>query len=192
MRRPWIVPSATPPARVASIATGQENSWLTRRSRKMMPSSASMEPTESSMPPVMITMPRPSANSPNRPIWLARLTRFTCEMNCGLMKAVTEPMTRISRKRPSSFLSIVVAILRACSANGQHQHIVLREVGAVEKSSHATLMHHGDAIADADDLLHVARDHQDGDAGISQRAHQAIDLALGADIDAARRLVEDD
>ena len=30
-----------------------------------------------------------------------------------------------------------------------------------------------------------------GDAGVGERAHQLVDLALGADVDAARRLVED-
>ena len=42
----------------------------------------------------------------------------------------------------------------------------------VEKAADRALVHHRDAVADADHLLHVAGDHQDGDAGIGQLAHQ--------------------
>ena len=53
------------------------------------------------------------------------------------------------------------------------------------------LVHHGHAVADADHLLHVAGDHQDGDAAVGEGPHQVVDLVLRADVDAARRLVED-
>ena len=76
-------------------------------------------------------------------------------------------------------------------ADRQLQHIMLAELAAVKEAADRALMHHGDAVADADHLLHVAGDHQDGDAGVGERAHQLVDLALGADVDAARRLVED-
>ena len=65
------------------------------------------------------------------------------------------------------------------------------ELAAIKEAADRALMHHGDPVADADHLLHVAGDHEDGDAGIGQRAHQLVDLVLGADIDAPGRLVED-
>ena len=55
----------------------------------------------------------------------------------------------------------------------------------------AALMHDRDAVGNADHLFHVGGDHQHRDAGIGQAAHQPVDLRLGADVDTARRLVED-
>ena len=75
-------------------------------------------------------------------------------------------------------------------ADRELHHVVLAELIAAELAADAALMHDQDAIADADHLFHVAGNHQHGDAGVGEGADQAVDLALGADIDAARRLVE--
>ena len=48
---------------------------------------------------------------------------------------------------------------------------------ALEEAADPALVHDRDAVADADHLLHVAGDHQDGDAGVGQPAHQLVDLA---------------
>ena len=53
------------------------------------------------------------------------------------------------------------------------------------------LAHHQDAVAHAQDLRQLARDHQDRQALLRELAHQAVDLGLGADVDAAGRLVQD-
>ncbi|BAB51502.1 mll4969 [Mesorhizobium japonicum MAFF 303099] len=76
-------------------------------------------------------------------------------------------------------------------AHRQQQHVFLAELVLVENARDLALMHDGDAVGHADHLLHVAGDHQHGDAGIGQGAHQPVDFRLGADVDAARRLVED-
>ena len=52
-------------------------------------------------------------------------------------------------------------------------------------------MHDDDTVAHAEDLRHFGGDHDNAHALIGQLAHQLVDLALRADVDAARRLIED-
>ena len=63
---------------------------------------------------------------------------------------------------------------------------------AVELGDEPPLAHDEHAVAHAEHFRQFARDHQDGDARAGELAHQAVDLGLGADVDAARRLVEDE
>ena len=56
----------------------------------------------------------------------------------------------------------------------------------------AAFVHHRHAVAVGEDLFHVAADHHDRRAAVGQVAHQSVDLRLGADVDASRRLVEHD
>ena len=69
----------------------------------------------------------------------------------------------------------------------------LRGDVALRSSSPAYMpcAHDDDAVADADDLRQVGRDDEDRDAAVGEIVDDRIDLRLGADIDAARRLVED-
>ena len=52
--------------------------------------------------------------------------------------------------------------------------------------------HHRDAVAQADQLHQFGRDHDHGAALAGEPLDQEVDVALGADVDAARRLVEHD
>ena len=52
--------------------------------------------------------------------------------------------------------------------------------------------HDEHAVGHADQLLDLRRDHQDRGAARDEPAHQREHLRLGADVDAARRLVEDE
>ena len=61
-----------------------------------------------------------------------------------------------------------------------------------ENSGYTSLVHHGDAVGNADHFLHVRGDHQHRNARIGERTHQPVDLRLGADVDSARRLVKND
>ena len=54
------------------------------------------------------------------------------------------------------------------------------------------LAHHEDAVAHAEDLRQLGGDHEDGRALRGQPVHELVDLDLGADVDAPRRLVEDE
>ena len=68
---------------------------------------------------------------------------------------------------------------------------VRRCLGARELRDDAALAHDQHAVAHAEHFGQFAGDHQDGDALRGEFAHQPMDLRLGADVDAARRLVED-
>ena len=52
--------------------------------------------------------------------------------------------------------------------------------------------HDQDAVAHPDQLLDLRGDHQDAGAFGGQAVDDLVDLVLGADVDAARRLVEDE
>jgi hypothetical protein len=53
-------------------------------------------------------------------------------------------------------------------------------------------VHDQDAVAHAENLFQIAGDHEDGHAFLGEAVHEGIDLALGADVDAARWFIEDE
>ena len=53
------------------------------------------------------------------------------------------------------------------------------------------LEEHDHAIGHAEHLGQLARDHEDRDALVREIREQPVHLGLGADVDAARRLVDD-
>src|SRR5690349_7331716 len=77
-------------------------------------------------------------------------------------------------------------------AGGVPHDFCFGDLGALEQARHATLAHDHDAVAEPDHLLHLGRDDDDGFALGGERRDDVVDLLLGADIDAARRLVHDD
>ena len=81
------------------------------------------------------------------------------------------------------------AIIATPTAAG-HDPLLL-EVAAGERAHLAALAHHHDPVAHRQHLGQVGRDEDDGDAGAGELADQLMDIGLGADIDAAGRLVED-
>ena len=58
-------------------------------------------------------------------------------------------------------------------------------------SGESAFMEDKHAIAHAEDLFEIARDHEDGGAVGRQSIHDPVDFALGAHVDAPRRLIED-
>ena len=63
--------------------------------------------------------------------------------------------------------------------------------GAVKKSGHATIVHDHDAITHAENLRHFGSNNDHSKTLSGEFGDQPVDLRLGADVDAARRLVED-
>src|SRR3954451_19912993 len=63
---------------------------------------------------------------------------------------------------------------------------------AVDLGDVMAVAQYGDAVADARDLIEFGRDEQHGHAVGGQIAYEFLDLGLGADIDAAGGLVEDE
>ena len=67
----------------------------------------------------------------------------------------------------------------------------LRRLVRRQLAGHATLAHHHDAVAHAQDLRQLRGNHDDRLALVGERSQKLVDLALGADVDAARGLVEE-
>ncbi len=61
----------------------------------------------------------------------------------------------------------------------------------VELRDHLAVAHHGDLVAEAEHLLQLGGDEQHRHAAVGQLHDQLLDLGLGADVDAAGGLVED-
>ena len=76
-------------------------------------------------------------------------------------------------------------------AHGERQERLLGGRGRRQLADDPALAHHGDPVGEAEQLGHLGGDHQDGDAGGGELLDQAVDLELGADVDAAGRLVQD-
>ena len=56
---------------------------------------------------------------------------------------------------------------------------------------HAAVPHDADPVREPEHLLQLGGDVDDGHALLGQRGDQALDLRLGADVDAAGRFVKD-
>ena len=72
----------------------------------------------------------------------------------------------------------------------QPEDVLLRKLCPSELAADPAGAHHVRAVADVDDLGELGADQQDGGAAFDQVLDQREDFALGADVDAARRLVE--
>ena len=70
------------------------------------------------------------------------------------------------------------------------QQLLLGGGRAVDLGDDLALAHDQDARADADELLELGRDDEHAEAGLGEVGDQPVDLGLGRDVDAARRLVE--
>ena len=69
---------------------------------------------------------------------------------------------------------------------------LLVHVVALHLAGDPALVQHQDAVADADQLRQLRRDRDDADALVGEVAQDGVDLRLGADVDAARRLVDEE
>ena len=66
------------------------------------------------------------------------------------------------------------------------------DVGAGEFADEGAVAQHRDAIADGDEFLKLRGGDEHGEALGGEAADQRHDLGMGADVDAARRLVQDE
>ena len=74
---------------------------------------------------------------------------------------------------------------------GDFHHFVLGPLRSRARLAKRAARHHGDPVADSEKLGKIRADDQDRLALRGQLADQAVDFGLGADIDAARRLVQE-
>ena len=146
--------------------------------------------------------------APERICWT-----FVALRKCGLSIVVT-PTTSTSastmpssRKRSSisatrcelcagwttfwSSASVVTLRPRPCPVAAR---MIACSSASARVNSRATLpsKQHDDAVGHAEHLRQLGRDHQHGDAAPGELGEQAVHLGLRADVDAARRLVDDE
>src|ERR1700742_2778787 len=69
--------------------------------------------------------------------------------------------------------------------------LVLRNISAAKLCDRATVAHDDDARASLDQLFKLGRDHQHAESRRGKFVDERLNLALCADVYAARRLVED-
>ena len=79
--------------------------------------------------------------------------------------------------------------LRGC--RDQAQHAVLGDLGARQRADDGAIAQDDDPVRTLHDLLELRRDQNDRQPRFGQIADQALDLGLGADVDAARWIVEE-
>ena len=97
----------------------------------------------------------------------------------------------VSQSYPSGSALHNESSARATSAERQRKDRVLRALGARQGASQPPRLHDRDAIAHAENLRHLGRDHEDRDAAFGEPSHQLVNLRLGADVHALRGLIED-
>src|SRR6185503_9244647 len=79
---------------------------------------------------------------------------------------------------------------RAGFVGGEAEDVGLRHVVALEHAGEASLAEDEDAVGEGEELGHLAGDEEDRSAGVGGFADEAVDLGLGADVDSAGGLVE--
>ena len=77
-------------------------------------------------------------------------------------------------------------------SNGRGEQLVGGTGTAQEGATNPTFAEHDDPVAHPHQLGEFAGDEDDGIAGSGQFIDQLVDFELGPDVDAARRLVEED
>ena len=174
---------------------------------------ARTEPTERSMPPSRMTKVMPTAITVLMLIWVKMLVRLAMLAKRG---AKIEKKTQQQHQRqadagfaqhevgdvlcPHGYASCGVPwsrSVRECAVwidvvlVGQGEDALLAEVGALDLAGDLPVGEDHDAVADAEQLGQVGGDDDDALALRRQLPEQRVDFVLGADVDAARRLVED-
>src|SRR5919201_2911775 len=86
--------------------------------------------------------------------------------------------------QPSSLISLI--------ERGEVHHALGAGFLPRQLAHRAPLAHDDNAIRHAEDFGQLGRDHHDPHALVGEAIHHVVDLALRADVDAARRLVEDE
>src|ERR1700680_583243 len=80
--------------------------------------------------------------------------------------------------------------MRCHARRGKAHYRLLRGVAALEQTGLMSLAHHQHPIGQQQKLRHLRSDHDNAEPLPGQFEDQLVDFLLGADIDAARRLVE--
>src|SRR6478736_4154873 len=163
---------------------------------------AAIEPTDRSMPPEMITKHMPTAMMPMKAVRVSTFIALSRVAKSPLsrvpaMHSSTRPMTGPKPCRRSVQRGWTTGRWAAASASalgsgsgGMSDELLFGEIDGVERGDQPAGAHHRDAVAQADQLHQFGRDDDHGQPLAGQSLDQEIDVALGADVNATRRLVE--
>ncbi len=159
-----------------------------------------LAPTERSMPATSSTKVMPMAMMAICAAWVRMLMKLIGVRKRGERLAKTASSTRnrssgafcSSSRRRRAALLMPRAPTRAAVAHRGPEDLLAVEVGAVDEAADLAVAHHHDPVAHADQLLDLRGDHQDGGAVGRELVDDLVDLELGADVDAAGGLVQDE
>src|ERR1041384_3632892 len=212
MTKPLTMPAAARVASPATMPSGIGSCQLVITTPAITAESDRTVPIDRSMPPAMITNVTRRASTPLTAV-ASRIP--TMLSNCRKLGEANENTTTIAISTPnaSSVWTALGAppprprrvgrdVLGPRSSWGVGWSMFGPRGGAPRRMGHDLLLagsagqlrrdlplaHHEDAMAHAQHLGQLRRDHQDRFSLPGQLVHQVIDLALGADVDPARRL----
>src|SRR5450830_876310 len=171
-----------------------------------------MVPTDKSMPAVMMTKVHAIASTPLTAVDCRMLTRLsTCrKFSLAKLKNTTsasklakassfcrvDGWNRRARRlpAPASELAVDVMVRFACNSGRtlrcQLHDFFLRGFGGGEFAGDAAFAHDQHAVAHAQHFWQLGRNHHDGLALFCEGVEQFVDFALGADVNATRRLIK--
>src|SRR6185437_16240561 len=135
-------------------------------------------------------MTRPERTSAARRLTRGR-ARYSAQRGRGLMEAETMIAPLPQGERGYSRSRAKICSRRRPDPRHQQSQRALVGVGG-ELADDGAVAHHDDAVGEGADLVEVDGDEEDRAAGVAQRAQAAMDELDGADIDAARRLPDEE
>src|SRR6266487_8101 len=190
---PFNDPSIAP-ARHAATQASQTDPAAFASTPAATPHTAKIDPTEMSISAVTTTSVIPIATSSTGRLARKRSLRFSAEKYPGATTARTSASTAMADATDASRRRVVPMSgvrHREGPFQRQGQDLVLRCLGSRQDAADRPAMHHRHAIAHAQHLRQLGRNHDDRESAFGQLLNQRVDLRLRTDVDALGRLVED-
>src|SRR5215212_2894822 len=211
-RPPFTKPARAPTRSATSSATGQP---YPRYSGRNAEARAITDPTERSIPSVPIASATPKETSTMGETWIRRLERVAVEAKLGVTirlkttsatKAMYTPRPRtreasvdLSRDLPTAaalfirVFSVFERLISRILAVRKHLHqLVLGDLLSREQPGHGSVPQDDHAVAALRDLFQLRGDQDNPEALYREVVHELLYLRLGADVDAAGRLIKDE
>src|SRR6186997_1926177 len=145
-----------------------------------------IDPTDRSMPPAMITIASPQANNEISEMCRTLLRRLSAPRKLGLISAV---MIARAISTPSMVNSFLNAFMFP-SSGGQLEDVGVGQLFAPELPGDRPAAQHQGAMTERRDLVRLRARHDDALALRRELAHDVVHVALRFDVEAARRLVQ--
>src|SRR6056297_2524898 len=205
--RPLNRPNRIPTTIIASSPRPPGSPMFTITPAPSVPQSAMTAPTDRSMPPVRITKVMPMARMPMIDCWRSTLTMLSMLKKFSLAKAIAVDTTirptsgsskgecltlaTTDRKAIGAPLAVESCDISELPRCGVLHDFFRGDRRAFDRGDDGAAAEHADPVRQARHLRQFGGDHDDRIAVLGELAHQLVDFRLGAHVDAARRLVED-